>query len=78
MSAIEADITPDHVPVGLARDILDRVENEGSRARALAVVFLYTTKEGEPALFYESCGHEKRDVLWALENLKKQLLEEDE
>ena len=77
MSIPAADITPAHVPVGLARDVLAQVERVGKRARALAVVFYYETEDGEPALHYESCGHEKRDVLWALENLKKKLLEEE-
>ena len=73
-----AHITPLHYPETLARQTLDKVVDADDRARALAVVFLYHDEKGETCLYYESCGHEKRDVLWALENLKKKLLEEDE
>ena len=62
------DITPNHDPMGLARDMVKAVEKEG----IVAGFYVLLTEEGD--LIYDGAAYHKKDLLWALERTKQNLL----
>ena len=57
-----------HDPVGLLEDGLEQAH---ARKAAAAVVVLV---DGEGKLWFDCAGYHKKDVLWALERMKLELL----
>lgn len=64
------DITPDHVPVALARDMIEVAQKEG----AISAFALVGFEDG--AIWFDAAGHRQADLLWALERLKFSILAE--
>lgn len=64
------DITPKHLPIGLAKDMLELAP----RATAGAAVMIYTDEDGDECLWFDMCGDAKRDILWALNKLQLTVL----
>ncbi len=60
------DITPDHEPISVARDMVERAP--GTKA-ALAVL---VREDG--SMWYETAGHEQAYVLWALQHMIHKLM----
>ena len=65
------DITPEYKVEALLRMRLKLCEERGYKA----ALFVAMKADGE--LDVDMCGAEKRDVLWALEQMKLTILEED-
>lgn len=63
------DITPNHSPVSIAKDML----KEAPKAVAGFYVLLFD----DDTLIRQSCGNTKKEVLWALERCKNDLMRED-
>ncbi len=63
------NIIPGEYPEAMLEEIKKRIV--GAQA-----IFVVIVKE-EGMLWYDSCGHEKRDVLWALECAKIKLMAEE-
>ena len=61
-----ADITPAHEPIGLAREMVERAPG------CVAAVCVLVREDG--SMWYDSCGHHRMEVLWALEKLRHQLM----
>ncbi len=64
-----ADITPAYEPVSMARGMVDRAPS------ATAGVCVLVNENGE--LWFDMCGHQKKDILWALHKMIHELMEED-
>ena len=60
------DITPPYVPIALARDVVTDMEEKGEKVRALAMAYVWVDDDGKEHLKFDSCGHAKQQVLWAL------------
>ena len=70
MTAKLADITPPHDPVSIARDMLEKAP--GCRAG------LYVLIDADDRMHWEMCGHQRKDILWALQKMIHSLmLDED-
>jgi len=65
---VKDDITPDYLPIGLARDVLEKVPN----AKAMVVVLVMDDEND--TIWSDLCGTEKQWCLWALEEMKQTLL----
>ena len=63
-----ADITPDHEPISLVREAMERAPD------AVACVVVLVDKDGK--MWRNSCGHKKQEVLWALTAEIHSLMEE--
>lgn len=69
MSAKIHDITQGHEPVALARDMLAKAPE------CKAGFAMLENPDG--SLWFEGVGHRKKDLLWALERLKHDIITED-
>ena len=63
-----ADITPPSEPIALAREMVSRAV--GTKA-ALAVL---VREDG--SLWYDMAGHQRKDILWALQRMIHKLMDE--
>ncbi len=61
------DITPDHEPVKLLRSL----EKKAKKSKAAFVVLLCD----DDSLDYDGCGVRAKDLLWALERMKQQVMD---
>ena len=62
-----ADITPLHSPVALARDMEDAAKN--------ATAGFYVLVNEDDSLTYEMAGMHRKDILWALVKMQKEITE---
>ncbi len=60
------DITPPSEPISLAREMTKRTPG------SVAAVSVLVYKDG--TMWSECCGHHKKDVLWALQDMIFQLM----
>lgn len=60
------DITPGYHPVALLRQALEQAED------AQACVVVIVSKDG--TLWFDSCGHERQAVNWALDVMHDRLM----
>jgi len=60
------DITPDHNPVSLARDMVDKAPG--------CIAGFYCLVREDNAMAYDMAGLQRQDILWALERMKILLL----
>ena len=60
------DITPPHEPIGVARDMVKHAV--GAKAG------LYVLVSADDKVKWNMCGHSRRDILWALEVMKLELM----
>ncbi len=67
------DITPPHAPISLARDVVSELEAKGEQVRALSMAYVWVDDDGKEHLKFDSCGHAKQQVLWALEYMRLEL-----
>jgi len=64
------DITPEHHPVAMLRDSMPKAE----QAVAGFVVLL----DKDDTLYWESCGGTKKDLLWAIEQMRVRLMTDED
>ena len=64
------DITPVHEPISLLRQALARAEDHPQQACVVVLV------DADEYMWSDICGHERMAVLWALEKMKAQLMED--
>ena len=64
------DITPSHHPVSLLREALQKAQGRGIKA---AFVMLIDEEDG---MWADACGHEARDLAWALQRQLHELMSE--
>lgn len=64
------DITPLHEPIGIAREMLERAPECTS---GLAVLVQRNGK-----LWFDSAGHQRKDILWALEKMIYELMKDED
>ena len=64
------NIIPRHHPYGLLSDNLERSKD------SIAAVLILVGKDG--GMYFDNCGIEARDVLWALRKMEQKLLREDD
>lgn len=64
-----ADITPDHEPVALAREMVERAPD------AVAAFCVLVGKDGE--IWRRACGHQKMEVVWACTRTIAELMSEE-
>lgn len=69
MSAEVSDITPPDEPIALARDMV--AEAPGCIAAVCALV------RADGTLWMDCCGHERHEILWALQKMIHILMEHD-
>lgn len=62
------DITPEHNPIALAREMEERAKQPDCVTGFYILIFKDGTME------YEGCADRKKDLLWALELMKKKVL----
>ncbi len=60
MSEVE-DITPNHEPISLAREMVERAPG------AAAGLCVLVREDG--SVWYDMAGHQRADVLWALQRM---------
>jgi len=63
------DISPPHEPISLAREMVD--EAPGTKA----AVAILVREDG--SIWYRSCGHECAYVMWALQSMIHELMENE-
>lgn len=66
------DITPHHLPVGLARQVLKKAAN----AKAMAVVLVLDGEDSADAIWFDCCGIRTSDVIWAVKNMEYLMMRE--
>ena len=64
------DITPPHEPIGVAREMVRRAV--GAKAG------LYVLVHADGKLSWSMAGHARKDILWALERMKQELMNSDD
>lgn len=62
------DITPSHNPISIARDMVDLAPS--------CVAGFYVLLDKNDVLIYDGAGMKRKDLLWALERLKIELMGE--
>lgn len=60
------DITPKHFPIGVAKDMMELCPS------AKAAVGIVVNKDD--TLWYDMCGMQRKDILWALMKLMLEVL----
>ena len=65
-----ADITPGHEPIALARDMVERAPG------CTACVCVLVKEDG--SLWYDMAGHQRKDILWALQRMIHALMEDEQ
>lgn len=70
MSAEVLDITPTDEPIGLARDMVEAAP--GCVAAACVLV------RADGSLWSDCCGHQRHEILWALQKMIHALMEHDD
>ena len=60
------DITPLHEPIGVAKDMLERAPG---CITAVGILVL-----GDGSMWFDSAGHARKDVLWALTRMIHELM----
>ena len=63
-----ADITPKHEPIAVAREMVERAP--GCTACLCVLVC------EDDSLWYKMAGHQRKDILWALQRMIHQLMDE--
>ena len=67
--SILADITPDHDPISLARDMVELAP------KAKAGLYVLVTEDGR--IKYDMAGHERAYIMWALQRMVHDLITSD-
>ncbi len=65
-----SDITPDHEPIALAKEMVERAP--GCKAAVCVLV------KADGKLWYDMSGHERAYIMWALQRLTHILMAEAE
>ena len=65
---IVKDITPDHNPISLARDMVEIAGKED------AVAGFYLIAFADGTLTFDCAGNRRADLVWALEKMKLEIL----
>ncbi len=68
------DITPGHLPVALLRAALEKAEEMDAMAGAVVLVSKISN-EDRRRFWYDACGHENWAVLWAIEQMRMEVLD---
>ena len=63
-----ADITPEHNPLSLARDMIKLAEDPE------CVAGFYMVSFDDGSMRSDGCCYKKKDLLWAIEKLKMRVL----
>ncbi len=62
------DITPPHLPIAVAKDMMERAP------KAVAAVAALVEEDG--TLWYDCAGYKRKDVLWALQKMIFEIMED--
>ncbi len=63
------DITPEHDPIALAREMVERAP--GCRAGLVVLV------RDDGSIWYDMAGHERAYIMWALQRMAHALMDAD-